>query len=277
MKKSILTLAVLSLSVSAFSATNTTITNVKKAKTNSFLKNTSLGYFSEYAGAKFEDTSDTKGVDAGAWNSIKAKYKVNDSTKVFVAHTFTLNQHEENSKGEDQDTYTDEDFRVGVESWSNYTKAIKFRNRVRLESPSLGGGDVKGHKTARLRASHLVTGSVGRLSLTGVATMRKWFYNQEKLNQDNEKYEIIPTFVAEYSITDKLTAYAEYSQFLDHVGGEELSFIKAGAQEIYLGANYNVGKALTVGVFGYLDGSNQAGMNASEDSRLVVQLSGSIF
>jgi hypothetical protein len=277
MRKSILAVSTFALTMGAFAQTNTTVTSAKKSTFDKIKENTSLGYFSEYAGPNLQKPSNTEDVSANLWTSIKAKYKINDSTKAFIAHTFTLNQHSETVENEELERYTDEDFRVGVETWGKYNSNISFRNRIRLETPSENAGEVKAHKTARVRISHLATTTIDRLSLTGVATMRKWFYNQSELNDNTEKYELIPTAVAEYAITDSVSAYAEYSQFLDHRPEESLTFLEQGYQELYLGSNISIASGFNLGVFAVLSGSKNSGMKPSENTALSVQLSGAIF
>lgn len=272
MKKMILALSTLALTTGAFAATSattaTTTTSTKKSTMDKILAKSSLGYFTEYTGPKLSDTSDFS--SANTWNQLKAKYKINKSTKVFVSHAFGVDQ-EANDDGEQ---YSFDDVRAGVETWSKYAKGIKYRNRVRLESPH-GSESIK-DKVVRMRASHLVTGNIdSRQSLTGIATFYKWFYSNSDV--ERSQYDVVNTAVYVYALSDKLSLYTEYDLTVSQLAGKSTNTLEAVGQAAYLGVNYSFNKHLTLGTFAYMDGGLHGGMNISDDTQLRIQLSGSIF
>ncbi len=289
MRKTFLAVSAFALTMGAFAQTNTTTTSVKKSTFDKIKEKTSLGYFSEY-GAELSNPNSSANLRPNIWNSIKAKYQVNKATSAFIAHTFTLNQFEESNRDDDGNRtnlrrYTDSDIRIGAETWGKYNSNVSFRNRVRLETAAngdlaFGPSGVVGDDAdmlGRIRASHLATTTVGRLSLTGVATFRKWFFNDAEVADNASQFDLIPTAVAEYAITDKVTAYAEYSKFIMHRGTEEISFVEEGYQELYMGSNISIASGFNLGIFAYLSGFGAAGMVPDENMAMRIQVSGAIF
>jgi hypothetical protein len=289
MRRSILAVSAFAITMGAFGQTNTTVASAKKSTLDKILEDTSLGYFSEYA-ADFSTPNNAATLTPTLWTSIKAKYRVNKATSAFIAHTFSINQNELSNQDADGnrtnlDRYADNDFRVGAETWGKYNSNISYRNRARLEtaaSTDLAFGEsgvaaTDSDMVIRLRASHLVTTTIDRLTLTGIATFRKWFFNNEEANDKASEYDLIPTVVGEYAITDKVSAYAEYSKFLNQRSTEEITFLAEGYQELYIGSNISIAKSFNLGIFAHISGFRDAGMQLDEGTALRVQISGAIF
>lgn len=251
---------------------STTSTTTKKSTMDKILENTSLMYFTEYTGPNLKDTSDYSG--ANTWNQVSARYSLDKSTAIFASNAFVVNQQAK--AGENQ--YVVDDYRIGAEKWSAYSNGLTYRNRARLESAGQAY-DKGSDRTVRLRASHLVTHTYNNThNISGIVTFRKWFYNNQQAQSDNSQYDLIPTIAYQYSITDKLSAYTEYSYGLSHQAQSATTDAQKAFQEVYIGANYNINRALTLGTFLYSSGGpGNSGMRMNGDTSLKLQLSGMIF
>lgn len=281
MKKTILALSTALVATSAMAASTATVTtSTSETKLQKFLKNSRLTYYSEYSGPNLDDTSDAKATGSNAWSQVKFSHSIGGGVNVFTSHAFQLNQFDEDSKGGEQDQYLVDDFRVGVEKWSNYTKAISYRNRIRLESPSEDFGEVKAHKNYRLRASHLVTTTINNVhGLTGLISGRKWFYTNADDQYSNSQYDVNFYAGYQYNITDKLSAALQYDfSVANRADVNGLLDNARSYQEIYIGTNYSFNNALSLGTYLHTTGgSGDSGMKIDENTFIDVQLSGRLF
>jgi hypothetical protein len=274
MKKQLVTLAALAITTTALAAPSNKSVTSTKSTAQKILDKTSMGYFVDYLGAKLQDMSDTR--DAAAWTQLKARYAGDNGITYFLSNAFVINQENLNADGDTQNTYVIDDFRVGLEKWSAYTKDIKFRNRIRIESPS--EAEQQANRAVRLRASHLVlTTLANRHNLAGFLGWRNWFYNSEQNMDEVSRFEFLPSVSYSYKITDKLSAYTDYTFAHQHVAGENALEMKKGWSEMHFGANYSVAKALNVGAFVYYFMGSDNFVRMDQDAQLKVQLSGAIF
>lgn len=282
MKKTILalTMATIATGALATSTTSTVKTSIKQSKLEKFLKNSRLTYYSQYSGARFNGTNDAKTVGANFWNQVKFSHSIGGGVNVFTSHAFQVNQFSEKSDGTKQDQYLVDDFRVGIEKWSNYTKNISYRNRIRLESPSKDYGEIKAHKNARIRASHLVTTTINSVhGLTGIISGGKWIYNNAEDQEKNSQYYLNLYGGYQYNFTSKFSAAVQYDFSVSNRA--DINGLLDNArnyQEIYLGTNYTLNKALTLGTYLHTKGgSGDSGMKIDDNTFINVQLSGRIF
>lgn len=282
MKRAILALttAAFTTGVLAASSTSTVTTSTKETKLQKFMKKSRLTYYSQYSGARIDNASDSKAVGANTWNQVKFSHSLDGGVNVFTSHAFQVNQFDEKADGTKQDQYLVDDFRVGSEIWANYSKNISYRNRIRLESPSIDYGEVKAHKRLRIRASHLVTTTLNSVhGLTGIISGTKWIYNNAKDQEANSQYSINLYGGYQYNFTSKFSAALQYDfSMTNRVAVNGFLDSARSYQEIYIGTNYSFNSALSLGTYLHTKGSSgDSGMTPDKDTYINVQLSGRLF